>query len=298
MIALLALYGCLSALPSTQESWEILAINSDLNLFDMRMSRGDTDLLRGQGRARLDLASRRDIPLSFARDGLPSEVSAPDDGGLVVGPDSLRRAEGGWELRLQEEGLLARLRLRADAATAGPVQQSTRRGAWTVEAPVVRGDLEGVLQAGTRGEMFAARAVLIHREGDDPPGLRGTAQRAVYVMDQDLSVAIDQTGSLALSWIVVGDAMWMHEPGVLRPHPDGGWEMDFRPSADLYARIIPRKRPSLRTPMLERLSAPERWLVGSIVGEPTRRIQGCRAELQIAGVRHTAPAMLVVVDYR
>ena len=298
MIGLIGLLGCLSAVPRAEESWEIAAINQDLNLLDLRMSRGDTELLRGQGRARLDLASRQDIPLSFARDGLPAEVQAPPEGGLVVGPDSLLRGEDGWTLRLQEEGLLARLRLLTDGAAADPVVQSSNRGSWSVEAPVLRGELQGMLQAGTRGEMYAARAVLIHRKGEDPPGLRGTAQHAVYVMDKDLSVGIDQTGSLALSWILVGDAMWLHEPGMLRPHKGGGWEMDFRPSADLYVRVIPRKRPSLRTPMLDRLSTPERWLVRALVGEPTRRIQGCRAELTIAGVRHTAPAMLVAVEYR
>ncbi|MCB9797841.1 MAG: hypothetical protein H6741_34610 [Alphaproteobacteria bacterium] len=298
MIALLLSLACAPSSLTTQETWELLGIDRNGALIDMRWTAGNTGLLRGSGRSRVAYLSPRNIPLEYGRAGAPEEVSHPPEGGLVIGPDEVVPSADGhaWTFRTRGDDFSMRLSLVPSGPPASPLVMQ-QDGTWMVEAPVTRGALQGFLTTGRRQELVDADALLLRRSGDAPPALRGTQRMGVYVIAPDLSVGIDQTGAEALSWVLVGDRMWAHEPGLLTRHEDGGFVMDFRPSADLVVRVIPVRQPRLASDPVDHLLAPERWLLQRVAGLPVRRVRAARAELTVAGVRRTAPALSVVVSY-
>ncbi|MCB9793226.1 MAG: hypothetical protein H6741_10910, partial [Alphaproteobacteria bacterium] len=55
--------------------------------------------------------------------------------------------------------------------------------------------------------------------------------------------------------------------------------------------------PRMASAPLSYLSAPERWLLRELVGLPQRRLRAALAEVEIAGVRRSATALIVAVSY-
>ncbi|MCB9765176.1 MAG: hypothetical protein H6739_35710 [Alphaproteobacteria bacterium] len=298
-MALFMMTSCGDGPPITdQEQWEFLGMNHEQTLIDARLSVGSGGLLRGQGRARLSVVRKGQIPLEYGRDSLADDVSRPPEDGLVIGPDTLTREDGRWALGMRADGLDLRLTLDPAGPPTLPATQETGRGRWSVQAPVTSGQLRGFITAGERDELIDGHGVLLHRWGADPPALRGTERVSIFVLDRDLALGVDQTGGLAVSWIRVGDRTLTHDGGLIRRSEEGWFELDFRPSADVVARIYPRRKPSLRRPVYDALTKPERWLLRGLVGWAVRHIHAAQARVVVAGVHRTAPAMVVAVEYK
>ena len=276
-----------------QDHWELVAINHDLSVLDVRMTQGNTGWLRGQGQVRLDWLFRRQTPVMFARDALPEEVGSHGSGGLSIGPDSLSQAEdGSWSLSIRDDAARAELSLTPQYGGPAPVPWPEDPEAWTVSAPVVLGQLQGMFSAGSRSQLVDGRAVLTRRTGHAPPSLRGTERLAVYVLGDGITIGADQTGSQVISWALVGDLAFDARDARLSRGDKGRLVLDLRPTADLVAHVLPRQPRHVQTPW-RHLHGLERWLAGLWVGTPERRTQGARARLLIGGEALETRAVII-----
>ncbi len=281
-----------------QDRWELVAINHDLSVLDARLTRSNTGWLRGQGQVRLDWLFRGQSPVMFARDGLPEEVEASDDQGLSIGPDSLSQADdGSWSLSVRDAAARAELSLTPEIGGPAPATWPEGPDAWTVSAPVVLGQVQGMLAAGSRSQLVDGRAVLTRRTGHAPPSLRGEERLAVYVLGDGLTIGADQTGSQLISWAIVGDLVFDARDARLTHGEKGRLVLDLRPTADLVAHVLPRQPRHVQSPW-RHLHGLERWLAGLWVGTPERRTQGARARLLIGGEALEARAVIVEERYR
>ncbi len=290
MIAWLALLACGDL--KHQETWELIGVDGDLSVIDLRISRSDTGWLRHQGQTRLHWLVRDQTPVLFARDALPEEVETLPQG-LAVGPDAVERADdGSWALRVRDEHAQARLTLQPRLGGPSPVRLGEDPGAWTIAAPVVLGELQGVVSAGSRSAVVDGRAVLTHRAGSPAPATTGTERLAVYVLGDSVAVGLDRTGTEQLSWAVVGDLALDARDARLTRGKKGRLVIDLRPTADLVAHVLPRKPRLVRDPW-EALHPVERFFARLWLGEPSRRTQGARAQLLVGGERLEARAVIV-----
>ncbi len=278
-----------------QESWEVLAINNDNSLLDIRFSRGNTGILKGQGQSRFDLVLGKEVPILYGRNALPRDTQTHAENGLVVGPDTLKKVSGGWDVHFQSTDLNARLRLQ-DQEGAEPATGS-QSGSWSVEAPSTLSQVEGFVHAGSRSDLINGQGVVLHRFGDDPPGLRGSTRGAAFILDKNLSLGVDQRGANALAWAHTEGRNWNAETAVVKRLSDGIVEMDYRPSAPIVARLEPGQSRLRRQPW-EHLYGLERWLLGIARGVPDRRIRSATAQVQAGDKSFRSSAMIVVVDYR
>jgi hypothetical protein len=278
-----------------QESWEVLAINNDHSLLDIRFSRGNTGILREQGQSRFDFVHGKEVPILYGRGALPRDTLSAGEKGVSIGPDKLQQVPGGWDVQFKSSDLNARLVLRhqpgVDPAT------TPKNKPWQIEALSTKATIEGVLHAGARSQLVSGHAVVLRRHGDTPPGLRGVTRVAAFILDEDASLGIDQRGPNALAWAHANDRSWNAETAVVRRLADGVVEMDYRPAAPILARLEPGKSRLRRQPW-EHLYGLERWLLSLALGVPDRRIRSATAQVQIGKESFRAPAMIVVVDYR
>lgn len=301
MSALLLLLACGGgpAALTHQESWELLLLNNDASLVDLRLSQTNTGWTRGGGRVRLELASRRELPLAFGRVALPAEVE-PLTPGLRVGPDEVRAEGEAWSVLLQEEELDARLTLRPSFSPAAPlgVRWDSERGSWATEAPLPHARARGFLRAGIRDELIDADAVLLRRHGDDPPTLRGTQRAALFAFAPGFSLGIDQLGSRALTWLWAdGSALPVPEAS-LRPAEGGAWAVDLGSGVPLAGAFQPTRRPRVVDPLDADLLGVERWLLRAWRGTPTRTLRGGTLLLRGPEGELRLRALLLTVEYQ
>jgi len=292
VIALLALLACDGL--TDQETWEVFAINDDLAVLDARLGTTNTGLLRGQGHVRFDWLFTDEVPVYHGRDGLPEEVEHLPDGGLRVGPDALSHdpESGFWQLEVRDEEARARLELRPTLGGPAPLTWEDGDGHWTVEAPVVLGDVRGYLKSGARDALVDGHAVIFHRHGDAAPTLAGQARHGVYILGDDLSIGLDQTGARATSWAIAGDLAFDARDARLAIGERGRMVIDLRPTADVVAHVLPRRPRSVRRP-LEHLVWLERWLLRIWRGTPVRRVQGAKVRLLLGGQALEARGVIV-----
>ena len=290
--ALLALLvGCGEL--TTQDHWELIGINHDLSVLDARITTGNTGLLKGQGHVRVDWLFRDQTPVYHGRDGLADEVTVPERGGLMVGPDGLALMEDdSWRLQVRDAEAQAELSLVPQLGGPPAVVWTDGERSTTLSAPVVLGGLHGFLSSGSRSALVDARAVLTHRTGDATVALVGTRRLAVYVLGEGLTIGMDQTGGQALAWAVVGDLVFDARDARLTEGEKGRLVLDLRPTADLVVHVLPRRPRSIRHPW-EHLHRLERWLLSAWHGTPRRRTQGAQARLLIGGEALEARAVIL-----
>jgi hypothetical protein len=280
-----------------QETWELIGVTQDLAVVDARFSVTNTGVLKGQGHARFDFLFHDQMAIYYGRDGLPEETQTTELGGMSVGPDTLRLQEDGtWNLQIKDNDARARLDLRPLIGGPSPLTWETEDGDWTLEAPVVLGELVGVVSAGPRGALIQGHGVLTHRHGSAPPAFAGTERLAVYILGDGITVGLDLTGSRAISWAIVGDYAFDARDARFSRQKKGRLILDLRPTADLVVHILPRKPRSIRHPW-EHLHRLERWLLKAWHGTPVRRTQGARANLLIGGEALQARAVIVEVTW-
>jgi hypothetical protein len=120
---------------------------------------------------------------------------------------------------------------------------------------------------------------------------------AAFVMGEDFSLGIDQTGSDALAWAWVDGRSWSAESALVQRVGDGVVEMDFRPEAPIVARLVPVP-PHHRRLLWDHLSGLEQWVLSQVTGRAERRIRGANAEVRVGERTLEAPALILVEDYR
>ncbi len=280
-----------------QDTWEILGVNQDLAVIDARLETSNTGFLKGQGRIRFDWIFRDQTPVYHGRDGLPGEILSPESGGLMVGPDGLSLGEDGtWSLEVRDEETRAMVSLRPSLGGPAPMTWEDDHGDWTVEFPVVLGELGGFVTSGPRSALVKGHGVLTHRHGDAPPAFAGTQRLAVYILGEDTTLGVDLTGPRAVSWAIIGDYAFDARDARLNKGKRGRLVLDLRPTADLVAHVLPRRPRSVRRPW-EHLHLLERWLLKGWHGNPVRRTQGGRVNLLIGGESLEARAVIVEVTW-
>jgi hypothetical protein len=166
---------------------------------------------------------------------------------------------------------------------------------WQVNS-LFAGPISGVIRAGTQSAILSGFAVGIHRQGKNPPGLRGTQRLSAAVLDKDISIIIDQSGAQALAFAQIGEQSLNTSTAVLKKSAQG-FHMDFRPATDLEV-LIKAQKPHLRTDPWEHLYAVERWFAGLRFGRPVRRVRAGHADVRLGERRLSAQAVISVNDFK
>ena len=286
--------GC--SLPSEFESWELVAMNHDLAIVHAWAQRSDLGWLRGQGELGAVVLPRDESVWRFVRTGLPAETLSSEGTGVQVGPSGLVSDGVGWALVLQEDQAGGRVHLEpAVQGSSNTVERAER--SWTVEAPVVHGSLSGFVGAEGSERLIDGHGVLLRRGGDDPPALRGTTRTTVVIVNEELSIGVDQAGGQALAWASMAGVDLSSDSAVLERKGGGRYSLDLRPDAPVHGKVVARKRKA-ETAVFRDLYAPEKLLLRSWMGTPVRRVRAAEALLDVAGAEVKAPAAIVEIVYK
>ena len=291
------LVGCRSApseRPLWREHWELIACTDDGGLLDARVTVGNTGVLEGQGRVRLDRWRADDSPLNFARVAGPDESGVwPERDRVRVGPDRLGMERRGWTLRINDDEATAVAHLEANGAPT-PEQQAfpVRGGTWTLSVPMASGEITGWLEAGSRGGALGGTGLLTWRGGD---GVPDWPRRAVYILGgPETSVGYDTHGSARMVWGRVGGRDLVMDDATLKTGPDGELLLDLRPSEDVAFTLTARKTGGSTDPF-SGLGALEQQALRLAGGPPVRRVQRLQARAVGLGDPLLVPAVLVEV---
>ena len=292
MIGAWLMLACLGPEQGTHQtqSWEILSTQKDGSLLDVRFSQSNTGMLAGQGRIRADWIPLNTSAIQYARHALPGDITWQDDG-VWIGPDSLKNDQGNWSLQIQSDPMNARLQIEDTLATSA---KSTSKD-WNTET-LFTGPITGMLRSGTQSPILSGYALGIRRHGSNPPGLRGTQRIGAAVLDQDISIGIDQAGAQALAFAVIAGERLDATTAVLRKST-GSIHLDFRPATDLEVSIRPKK-PHLQSDPWNHLYSVERWIAGIRFGRPVRRLRAGNAEVRLGDRRINAQAVISVSDFK
>jgi hypothetical protein len=292
MIGLWLLLACTNPLSDVQptQSWEVLSTHRDGSLLDVRFSQGNTGMLVGQGRVRADWIPFQTPAIQYVRHALSGDIRTADPS-VWIGPDRLEKDSKGWSLQLQSDPLGARLQIQDTLTHSAESTESN----WQINT-LFAGPISGVIRSGTQSAILNGFALGIHRQGNNPPGLRGTQRLGAAVLDKDIRIVIDQSGAQALAFAQIGEQSLNASTAVLKKNAQG-IHLDFRPATDLEV-LIKAQKPHLRTDPWEHLYAVERWFAGMRFGRPVRRVRAGHADIRLGERRLSAQAVISVNDFK
>ena len=294
-MSLILLLACVEGGLRWAESWEVIGLAEDGALLDLSFVRGNSGIWAGAGHVRGLIATKDEGSVLFGLDAMPNEVRTLQRG-LAIGPDELSETGGVWTIVLQEGEALDGYRdLRLTVSDGHGRTDPVDMGHWQVEATEILGKAQGYSRVGQRDRLFLGNALVLHRKGERPPGLRGATRMAAFVMNDSLSIGVDQVGSQVLAWALIDGVRLPTDDAVLRIGPKNEVQLDFRPTVDLVVQITPRK-PRSRIEPLGHLSPPEQLAMDAWVGTPTRRVSRGEAIGLYESKPLTAPAVLLWVD--
>ena len=276
------------------EAWEVVILNSDGNLVDLRFVQSNTGIWKGTGYARGDVARRKESTIRLGYDAYPEEVEVLD-GGLRLGPDYIEPSADGWQVRFREGNELDGYRdLRMGVLASGMEVPPMEREGWRLEVVDPLAQVSGALVAGGRHRILRGRGVLLHQSGDAPPALQGQRRQAAYALAEDLSIGVEQLGGDVIGWAWIEGELHLGSPILSRDGRDV--MLDFQPELPLKVRIAERG-PHLEEDPYEELMGVERAAVGVWAGVPTRRLSGGFADIRWKDQTLSAPALTLTVDY-
>ena len=133
---MILLFSLLSCAPdqrlSWAEQWELLVLDPGRMTVDLRITRSNSGWLKDSATVRGAIISKDEGTILFGLNGSPSDVELLDSG-IRVGPDLLRGHSEGWDVQLQEGGVLGDPRnLRLKVKTAGEPTNSLTLEDWSV----------------------------------------------------------------------------------------------------------------------------------------------------------------------
>jgi len=275
-------------------AYEVLVANSDTNVLDLRLMTTNTGVLSGMGHARGEVGRRKESSIRLGYDAMPVEVEVLE-GGLRVGPDYIERNDEGWQVRFREGSELDGYRdLRMAIKGSGFEVPPQELEGWTHHVLDPLGTVSGALMAGGRQRFLKGPAVVMHRYGDAPPALDGQVRQAIYALDRDLSVGVDQVGGDVVGWALIDGELHTGEPVLTRE--ERHITADFQPELPLIIQVLDRAPRVVEDP-LENLTSIERHLVEAGPGAPIRTVSGGLAQIQWKDQLLTAPALTLQVEY-
>lgn len=280
-----------------QESWEVLLLDADRSVMDVRFSRSNTGTLKGTPSVRAELGRRDQAPVRFGFDGWPGDFEAYEDGGVRIGPDKLRQQSPAWELSLQEGAEMgdprdARLLLAGAGASSDP--HALGEG-WTGTVQEIYADVHGFLRSGARDQLVSGRAVVLHHAGDRPPVLSGTERTLVVVLADGLSIGAEQVGAEGMGWALIGEMAVDADP-LLTQIDEENWSIDFAPEYPLTVQVRARALVIQSDPW-EHLTKAELAALSVTLGQPIRTVRTGRAVVELDGRTLQASAVVVQVRY-
>lgn len=280
-----------------QETWEVLLLDADRSVMDVRFSRSNTGTLKGTPSVRAELGRRDQPTVRFGFDGWPGDFQAYEDGGVRIGPDKLRQASPTWELSLQEGAEIgdardARLLL---AGTGASTEPHALGEGWTGTVEELYADVHGFLRSGARDQLVSGRGVVLHHAGDGSPVLSGTDRTLVVVLADGLSIGAEQVGAHGMGWALIGDVAVDGDP-LLTQVDDENWSIDFAPDYPLTVQVRARAQVIQSDPW-EHLTKAELAALDVALGHPTRTVRTGRAAVEVEGRTVQASAVVVQVRY-
>ena len=294
-MSLIALLACTEGGLMWAETWEVIGLSDDGALVDITFTRGNAGVWAGSGKVRGTVTAKDEGTVRYGMDRMADNVQVHERG-LSVGTDRLYETGGAWTLELVEGNDLDGYRdLRGSLSDGIGRTEPVDMGDWTVQGAEMLVHMQGYARVGQRDRLLDGNAVVLHRHGERPPMSRGATRRAAFVLDDRLSVGVDQVGSQVLAWAVIDGVQLPADDAVLRIGDKAQVQLDFRPAADLIFQVEPR-RPRVRSWPLEHLTGPELTGVDLWVGVPTRRLSKAIAIGMFEGQPLTSNALLLWSD--
>jgi hypothetical protein len=271
-----------------REGIELLGILDGQGVLDSRVTIGNTGILRGQGRLRVDRWSATEDPISFSQHAAPQQILRDRDG-IAMLEDGVTRDGGLWRLRVVDESFSALIEVMPSSEVHPEAAWLEGERQWTVAAEVGMGRLSGWLSAGERGGAVRGVGVVLRRGGDGVPGL---PRSAVYVLDDRVNIGQDAHGGGMLRWAVIdGEAVDVAD---LTADLSAARPSLSLPSAELRVTLHPWRWDGWSNP-LDHLMGIEALIGGLVMERPMRRIRAARAEIRLRGEVLSGPALLLDV---
>ena len=154
---LIFLFACLP--PTYRDSWEVLALLENGQLFEARFTKGDTGILKGQGHLRVNRWIHRATPMSFHLD-TPPEISILNDSEADFFTHQLYRQDDVWKLQMRADEFNASVYFRPHQVQP-IVEEATD---WSVKiSPQM--DAVGWTTADKRSALLEGHAAIFRRNG-------------------------------------------------------------------------------------------------------------------------------------
>ncbi len=247
-------------------------------------------MLLGQGHAKVDWIPLNEGVLHYQRNAL-SEDASMGPTGARVGPDSLLQEQNSWQLKVQSGELDARIQF--ENALIEPPQEDWQD--WSVTHSFA-GKMQGVIRSGLQNNLVEGHAVGIYSAGTTSPSHRGEERRSAFVLSEDVSIGVDQSGSHATAFAVIAGQQLDASTAVMRKEEEG-IHLDFRPNTDLEVWLRPA-RPHLESDPWEHLYAVERWVASQTYGRPIHRIRAATAQIRLGERQLNAKGLIRVNTFR
>ena len=185
------LLACSSFIPTERESLELLALTDNGDIFEVRFTKGDTGIFKGQGHVRVHRWIREQTPMSYILNTSPADTNI-DATSARFGPLKLYKNNNSWSLYIRSEELNASATF---AITTTPVTKTEKD--WTVEVLEQNGDFRGWASAQQRSAPINARATLVHRHGT---GILTDPKETLIMFGKNFHLGIEKQGDLELIW--------------------------------------------------------------------------------------------------
>lgn len=262
-----------------RRSVELISLTDQARIVDLRAVEGNSGVERHQGVLRLDRWLAEGAPIQYARRSRAAQTRR-GPGQIGVEDDLVQRTGEELVVALRSAELSARMVAR-EPQPRGAREAGGWRGRWSAV------QLDGWMEAGTRGGRLHGPALLIEREGEAPRGPR----RLLFLRGAGVEMGLDEQGGEREAWLLQGDQPLRRLDDLeLRLDP---WGQGSIRSASAGLRVELRLGPVRgSTALHDHLSAPEAALAAAWSGRSTRRATMVEARVRGLGAPSTPPAAL------
>ncbi|MBN1336780.1 MAG: hypothetical protein JXB39_12555 [Deltaproteobacteria bacterium] len=276
LAALLLAGGCAGP-PSDRlawsDTWEAVVAGHDGTVLVVRVTQGNTGLLRGQASLDVRVIPPAGSPLEMRRTAVPSDVTHDAEARVVeVASDRVVHQEGTWTALVREgpEALDATVRLVSRAEPALPVVLDEGRRQRSVGAPMPLADAGGAWRSGIQGGTLDGRAVLVREAGDAWPDGR-TRRESLYLLGLERGVGVEILGDARQAWTAGPRGTQTGRTARVRRN-GRRLEVSLEPDLELSATVT-LDRPTLTSRPWSDLTLLERPLACLLAGWPERILE-------------------------
>ena len=246
------------SLPTNQESFELISLLDNGHVFDVRFTKGDTGLLKGQGHLHIN-RWQPGTPMSYHMDIPPLVSDINEDGADFLGYRFFTENDV-WQLYVRSEEYNVSGQVRS--LDIAPIQFHDE--AWTTNIIYPNSELLGWSSAMGRSGLLKGNAVLFHRHGE---ALLHGERHLLLAFSTDNYLGIEFSNRSQHSWGKVNNTSLQYDDITIHTHKShisgtiGTKDFSFTPSATLGQEDL-----------YDHLTTGERWISSPLLSTAQRHV--------------------------